>query len=130
MEPLPKATAEILIVEDEIAHAEAMEEGLGRMGHRCTVAHDGETGTARLLARPFDIVVTDLRLGGEKSGLDVLAAAQQHCPAAKVILITAHASIDTCRSPYASVKYPHEAWYVNITPPRTGASVARKSASS
>ncbi len=98
MEQLPQAVAEILIVEDEIAHAEAIEEGLSRLGHRCTVVHDGESAVARLLAKPFDIVVTDLRLGGEKSGLDVLAAATGHCPGAKVILITAHASVQTCRT--------------------------------
>ncbi len=98
MEPLPNAVAEILIVEDEATHAEAMEEGLSRMGHHCTVAHDGEEGIARLTSRPFDIVVTDLRLGGQKSGLDVLAAALKHAPSAKVILITAHASVQTCRT--------------------------------
>jgi two-component system response regulator HydG len=98
MEPLPNAVAEILIVEDEATHAEAMEEGLSRMGHHCAVAPDGEEGIARLQSRPFDIVVTDLRLGGEKSGLDVLAAALKHSPSAKVILITAHASVQTCRT--------------------------------
>jgi two-component system response regulator HydG len=98
MEPLPNAVAEILIVEDEATHAEAMEEGLSRMGHHCSVAHDGEEGIARLQSRPFDIVVTDLRLGGQKSGMDVLAAAQKYSPSAKVILITAHASVQTCRT--------------------------------
>jgi two-component system response regulator HydG len=98
MEPLPNAIAEILIVEDEATHAEAMQEGLSRLGHHCTVAHEGEEGIARILSRPFDIIVTDLRLGGEKSGLDVLAAAQKHSPGAKVILITAHASVQTCRT--------------------------------
>ena len=97
MEQLPQAVAEILIVEDEIAHAEAIEEGLSRLGHRCTVVHDGESAVARLLAKPFDIVVPT-RLGGEKSGLDVLAAATGHRPGAKVILITAHASVQTCRT--------------------------------
>ena len=36
--------ADILIVEDEEAHAEAIEEGLSRLGHRCDIANDGATG--------------------------------------------------------------------------------------
>jgi len=98
MESLEKATADILIVEDEPAHAEAVQEGLSRLGHRCTVADDGSTGIAKLTSRHFDIIVTDLVLGGSVDGLAVLAAARKHSPDTKVILITAHASVDTCRS--------------------------------
>ena len=93
-----KAAADVLIVEDEVAHAEAIEEGLLREGHRCTVTHDVATAVARLQGRPVDIVVTDLVLGPEEDGgLKVLAAARQDAPAAKVILITAHSSVNTCR---------------------------------
>jgi len=98
MESLRNAVADILIVEDEIPHAEAMEEGLSRLGHRCTVVHDGPGAIVRLKSQPFDIIVTDLMLGPQDSGLDVLAAAAEHSPAAKVILVTAHASVDTCRT--------------------------------
>jgi two-component system response regulator HydG len=93
-----KAVAEILIVEDERAHAEAMEEGLSRLGHRCTVVHDGTTGVARLRSQHFDIIVTDLVLGGEIDGLGVLETATQDSPATKVILITAHSTVQTCRT--------------------------------
>ncbi len=93
-----RAPAEILIVEDEAAHAEAMKEGLSRMGHNCAVVHDGASAVTELTSRPFDIVVTDLRLGGEIDGLGVLAAAQKHAPGAKVILVTAHSSVQTCRT--------------------------------
>lgn len=98
MEPLPQVVADILVVEDEAAHAEAISEGLERMGHRCTVVHNGEAAVARVQGQAFDIIVTDLRLGGEASGLDVLAAAIKYAPTAKVILITAHSSVQTCRT--------------------------------
>ncbi|MCD6303670.1 MAG: sigma-54-dependent Fis family transcriptional regulator [Planctomycetes bacterium] len=95
---LEKATAEILIVEDEEAHAEAIQEGLRRLGHRCTVAYDLPTAKARISSNSFDIIVTDLVLGNEQNGgLEVLAAAKEHLPGAKVILITAHSSVETCR---------------------------------
>jgi len=92
------AAADILIVEDEVAHAEAMQEGLSRLGHRCTVVYDGEAAIAMLAGRRFDIIVTDLVLGGPADGLAVLDAAGRHCPGAKVILVTAHSSVSTCRT--------------------------------
>jgi two-component system response regulator HydG len=98
MESIEKTVAEILIVEDDPAHAEAVQEGLSRLGHRCTVASDGATAVAKLSARPFDVIVTDLMLGAGPDGLAVLAAARETLPAAKVILITAHSSVDTCRT--------------------------------
>ncbi|MCK5114252.1 MAG: sigma-54-dependent Fis family transcriptional regulator [Phycisphaerae bacterium] len=90
--------AEILIVEDEIAHAEALAEGLSRVGHRCTTVHDGADAITKLRQAAFDIIITDLMLGPGPNGLAVLDAAREIAPAAKVILITAHSTVDTCRT--------------------------------
>jgi len=98
MQALPQNTAAILIVEDEQAHAEAIQEGLGRLGHRVTAVHDGASAIARVQAQQFDIVVTDLRLGTGPDGLAVLNAVMTHSPGTKVILITAHSSVQTCRT--------------------------------
>ncbi len=98
MKTIEQPQADILIVEDEVAHAEAIQEGLSRQGHRCSLAHDGETGVAKLSSRHFDIVITDLKLGGSIDGLGVLAAASKHAPGAKVILVTAHSTVKTCRT--------------------------------
>jgi len=98
MKETQKAAAQILIVEDEVAHAEAMDEGLSRLGHHCTVVYDGPGAIARLKSQPFDIIVTDLMLGGDIDGLGVQAAAREHAPAAKVIVVTAKASVKTCRT--------------------------------
>jgi two-component system response regulator HydG len=98
MDNLEQAPADILIVEDEPAHAEAISEGLSRLGHRCTAVHDAPSAVALLGLRCFDIVVTDLMLGPGGDGLSVLEAAGKTCPGAKVILITAHSSVQTCRT--------------------------------
>ncbi len=98
MQSLENIVAEILIVEDEVAHAEAIGEGLSRMGHHCTIVNDGQSAVAKLAAKPFDIVITDLMLGPGPDGLAVLDAAREKAPAAKVILITAHSSVETCRT--------------------------------
>jgi len=60
--------------------------------------YDGAAAVAKLSAQRYDIVVTDLRLGGEIDGLGVQAAAKKHAPAAKVIVVTANPSVDTCRT--------------------------------
>ncbi len=98
MKSITDIPADILIVEDEVAHAEAIEEGLSRLGHRCAAVHDGESALARIRAQSFDVIITDLVLGGPIDGLRVLQEAREHLPAAKVILITAHSSVDTCRA--------------------------------
>ncbi len=98
MKTADNAVAEILIVEDNTAHAEAIEEGLVRLGHHCEVVADGAVAIERLASHRFDIVVTDLMLGQGPDGLAVLAAANEKSPDTKVILVTAHSSVATCRS--------------------------------
>ncbi len=68
------------------------------MGHSCSVAHDGAEAITRLKSRHFDIIVTDLVLGSQEDGLAVLQAAMKQSPGTKVILITAHSSVQTCRT--------------------------------
>ena len=51
MDTPAETTAEILIVEDEPAHAEAIQEGLSRLGHRCTVTPDGQQAIDELNRR-------------------------------------------------------------------------------
>jgi len=98
MENSDTATADILIVEDDPAHAEAMQEGLARVGHNCTVTENGDTAIARITSHSYDIIVTDLMLGPGPDGLAVQAAASEHLPAAKVVVVTANPSVDTCRA--------------------------------
>ncbi|MGC9454624.1 MAG: sigma-54-dependent transcriptional regulator [Phycisphaerae bacterium] len=98
MTKLEEVTARILIVEDEQAHAEAIEEGLSRLGHECVVVYDGPSAIAKLKSERFDVIVTDLVLGTEEDGMAVLQAAREHAPGSKVVLITAHSSVQTCRT--------------------------------
>ena len=93
MEAKPK----ILIVEDETAHAEALAEGLKRSGYSCTIANAGLKAVNLLAEQTFDLVITDLILGSDIDGLAVIQAAKQHSPSTEVILITAHASVASCR---------------------------------
>ena len=98
MTDLANFKADILVVDDEVSHAEAVAEGLSRLKHNCQQVHSGTEAIARLEQQHFDVIVTDLVLGGEHDGLAVLAAARKRSPGTEVILITAHSSVATCRS--------------------------------
>ena len=87
----------ILIVEDEVEHGEAIAEGLRRAGHACHVVHEGQAAIASIKKRPPDVVVTDYRLGGEVSGLDVLRETKRISPDTEVIVITAYGSEQLAR---------------------------------
>lgn len=83
-------TAFILIVEDEASHGEAIKEGLERAGHACRLVDSGEKAVESLRSRAPHVIVTDYRLGGSLSGLDVLKQSRTICPWTQGILITAH----------------------------------------
>ena len=59
------------------------------------VATTAEHALARAQARPFDVVITDLDLQADQSGLDVLRTVKQVNPAARVIIISAYGSLAT-----------------------------------
>src|SRR5262245_25240597 len=83
-------TAFILIVEDEKSHGEALKEGLERSGHACRLVGSGEDALASIRSRAPHVVISDYRLGGAMTGLDVLKQARALSPWTQGILITAH----------------------------------------
>ncbi|HET6428697.1 MAG TPA: sigma-54 dependent transcriptional regulator, partial [Phycisphaerae bacterium] len=98
MREIEKAKARVLIVDDYAPHADAVADVLGSVGHHCVVLYDAEEAIERLKRQHFDVVVSDLMFDGAPRGLDVLAAARQQSPGTEVILITAHSSVETCRT--------------------------------
>jgi len=84
---------QILIIDDEVDHAEAMAEGLGRSGYDCHIATSGQEGIDLLRKRTFDLVVTDLVMPGA-DGMKVLKTAKEIDEDIQVIFITAYASIE------------------------------------
>ena len=91
-------SAQILIVDDEQAHAEVMAEALQRLGHVCTLVHDLAGARDELQHGTFDVVVTDLVMDHEEDGLKVLEAARQTQPNAETIMVTAHGDVPTAKA--------------------------------
>jgi two-component system response regulator HydG len=83
-------SAFVLIVEDEIAHGQAIAEALQRSNYACNVVEDGPSAIESVRRRPPDVVITDYRLGGDFNGMDVLREAKRISPETEVILITAY----------------------------------------
>jgi DNA-binding NtrC family response regulator len=88
----PASKARILIVEDERAIQLALSGLLKRQGYEIEIADSGEAALAGFEKHDFDLVITDLALGGGKTGMDVLAASKKVRPEVPVVMITAHGS--------------------------------------
>jgi two-component system, NtrC family, nitrogen regulation response regulator NtrX len=83
-------TARVLIVEDEPAIQLALSGLLRRMGLEVDQALGGEEAIRKLQDGAYDLVVTDLSLGGAATGLDVLRASKDARAETPVVMITAH----------------------------------------
>jgi DNA-binding response OmpR family regulator len=79
--------APILVVEDEADLAATCERLLRRHGHQVATAGTREQALAALGARPFTLVICDMRLP-DGDGLDIVAAARSTPRPIPVIVIT------------------------------------------
>ncbi len=86
--------ADLLLVDDEANARLVMSLSLEQRGHRVTQCGGVGEALAALDRRPFDVVVTDLRMEEADSGLKVVKRVAG-CEATRVILLTAYASADT-----------------------------------
>lgn len=84
----------LLVVDDDRAHAEAMQMALERDGHVVEIADNFMAALDRVRARNFDVVLTDLMLG-DGNGLDLLRQLRELFPALSVFLITGYGSVET-----------------------------------
>ncbi|MCO5170615.1 MAG: sigma-54 dependent transcriptional regulator [Planctomycetes bacterium] len=85
--------AQILVVDDERSLLEMIEILLTRSGHQVMTAPSADAALTAFRERSPELVLLDLRLGGE-SGLDVLRAMKAHDPLVPVIVITAYSTWD------------------------------------
>jgi len=88
------ADSRLLVVDDDRAHAEAMQMALERDGHVVEIADNYAAALDRVRARSFDVVLTDLMLG-DGNGLDLLRQLRELFPDLSVFLITGYGSVET-----------------------------------
>ena len=62
----------ILIVDDERDHADGIAEALEKLCTKAIAVYNGKDALEILRSRQVDVVVTDLKLGGDIDGLAIL----------------------------------------------------------
>jgi two-component system response regulator HydG len=90
----PGPPIQALVVDNDLAHAEAMADSLRSIGFECTVAGGGREAVSLLEHTPFEIVITDLKMP-DVGGLEVLAKCKELQPDAEVVLVTGHGTIES-----------------------------------
>jgi two-component system response regulator PilR (NtrC family) len=93
-EPVSDGTPRVLIVDDEPSLREMLRIVLGRDGYRVTVAASGREAVDVIGRSPFDLLISDIRMG-DVGGVDVLRAAKAANRDMVVFMMTAFASTDT-----------------------------------
>jgi two-component system response regulator PilR (NtrC family) len=93
---MTKSAARVLVVDDEPSLRQLVRVLLQRAGHEVVEAADVTVANDVIESAPvpFDLVVTDLIMPGG-SGLDVLRAARARSPETQVLVVTAHATVET-----------------------------------
>ncbi len=84
----------ILIVDDEPNIRRTLRVALEAAGHAVEEAATASQAQSAVEVQPADMALVDLRLGSE-SGLDLLGPLLEQAPRLAVVVITAHASVDT-----------------------------------
>jgi DNA-binding NtrC family response regulator len=86
--------ARILVIDDEEAICFAFQRYFEPRGFRVGVAPTGAAGLAEYAKQPAEVVFLDVRLP-DGDGLEVLSRLYERDPQARVVVITAHGSLET-----------------------------------
>jgi two-component system, NtrC family, response regulator PilR len=88
------AATRILVVDDAQSMRELLGIVLRREGHDVSVAENGAAALGLLQQRPFDLLISDIKMP-DMTGIDVLRAARALDADLTTILVTAYASTET-----------------------------------
>jgi len=98
--------SKILVVDDDLAHRTMLRTLIGGWGYDVVEAGDGQAAVAAVQARPFDLVLMDIRML-KVSGLEALTQIKGYNPAIPVIIMTAYSSVDTAVQALKSGAYDY-----------------------
>ncbi|MHC4752636.1 MAG: sigma-54-dependent transcriptional regulator [Planctomycetota bacterium] len=126
---MKQKTGIILVVDDERDHADGVAESLEKLCARAIAVYNGKDALEIVRSQQVDIVVTDLKLGGDIDGLDILKEAKKYDNRTEVILITAYATIDTCKEAIKRGAYDYLVKPIDIGQLRTLVAQAGQKAS-
>jgi len=119
----------VLVVDDERDHADGIAEALEKSCGKTIAVYSGKDALEIVREQTVDVVVTDLKLGGDIDGLAILEEARKTNGQTEVILITAYATIDTCKEALRHGAYDYLVKPIDIDQLRTLVSQACRKAS-
>src|SRR5262245_1437870 len=82
------ATSRILVLDDDPGTCRFMQELLNRPDREIETTTDPEQALARCRVKPFDLVISDLKLNARIDGIDVLRKVRESNPGTPVIIVT------------------------------------------
>jgi DNA-binding NtrC family response regulator len=85
----------ILIVDDDRETCRFMADLLEGPDRQIESAYDPQTALAMVNERAFDLVISDINLNAEQSGLDILRAFKKSSPRGHVLLISGFGTLET-----------------------------------
>jgi DNA-binding NtrC family response regulator len=87
--------ARVLVVDDEESILAAIRRRLERAAHEVDTADSGPTGIAKInsASQPYDVIITDMSMENQESGLQLLHAAFARDLFAAVIVMTAYGNV-------------------------------------
>jgi len=83
--------AKILVADDELSMREFLKILLTKEGHEVICAADGEEALAFFQSHPFDLLISDIKMG-KVGGLELLGKVKESRPHLAVVMITAYGS--------------------------------------
>ena len=119
----------ILVVDDERNHADGIAEALEKSSAKTITVYSGKDALEIVRNQQVDIVVTDLKLESDTDGLAILEEAKKRNARTEVILITAYATIDTCKEAIRRGAYDYLVKPIDIDQLRTLVDQASRKAS-
>lgn len=92
MKKMAEKKTNILIVDDDNDICYLSSQLLSQKGYTIDTANDGESALVKVKERPFDIIITDLRMP-KMDGMQLLSIIKKSYPSIEVIIITGYGSV-------------------------------------
>ncbi|MDY7076908.1 MAG: response regulator transcription factor [Chloroflexota bacterium] len=86
--------AKLLVVDDEANLRASLRDILSLMGYHVEEAASGYEALELLESTPYDLMVLDMRMPG-MDGVEVMRRARRICPDLSIVVLTAHASLES-----------------------------------
>jgi len=98
---------QMLIVEDEPDLRECLKDFFNAKGFAVVSVSSGEEAVEWLGAHAADVLLVDIVMPGQLSGLDVVKSAKEHHPATQIIMVTGQAGtqVQTLARQYGAIAY-------------------------